>query len=463
MINRFLLTAALPWTMAGAQDLRIEHVTVVSPERATARRDATVSIHNGRIVASVNTTNVIDGRGLYLSPGLIDSHVHLNNIPGMTDEQEQGHPDVARAAREQIPKSYLYAGFTTLIDLISAPQAMARWKSHAIVPDTYFCGGAAYKDGYPMNFFPKPLRYELFPYMITDDSSAVAAVAHMKADGAICVKTFYEHGFGASHDLPVPPLAVIRTLVRAAHRAGLPVLIHANGTDAQRFALAAGVDIMAHGLWHWNEAPKATELTPSVQALLDSIIQANVGWQPTIQVLPGERDLFVASYLSNPTLRRFLPASLIDWYQSKEGQWFHDQMTQGDPMTEAQARAEYAGWIQRDEVATRYLAHHHARLLFGTDTPSAPTYANPPGLNGWMEMQNLVEAGMTPAQIFYAATLANAQAVHLDKEIGTVEVGKRANLLLLREDPTQTIHAYTGIVKVILRGRVLDPTDLAVK
>jgi imidazolonepropionase-like amidohydrolase len=56
--------------------------------------------------------------------------------------------------------------------------------------------------------------------------------------------------------------------------------------------------------------------------------------------------------------------------------------------------------------------------------------------------------------------LSNAQALRLDREIGTVQVGKRANLLLLRQDPTQTIEAYGGIVKVILGGRLLDPVDL---
>jgi imidazolonepropionase-like amidohydrolase len=455
MINRLILLALVPWAAAGAQDLRIEHVTVISPERTGPRRDATVSIHDGRIVANVRTTNVIDGHGLFLAPGLIDSHVHLNNVPDMTDEQEQQYPAIARAARDQIPKSFLYAGFTTLIDLISAPAAIARWKSHDPVPDTYFCGGAAYKDGYPMNFFPTPQRYAMFPYAFTDDSSAVAAVAHMKADGAICVKTFFEHGFGPSHDLPVPTLSMVTSVVRAAHAAGLPVFLHASGTEAQRFGLAAGVDIMAHGLWHWNDAPAATVLTPSIRGLLDSVVRAHVGWQPTIQVLPGERDLFSASYLSNPLLVRFLPSSLIDWYRTAIGR--------DTTMTEEKARAVYAGYIQRDEVATEYLAHHHARILFGTDTPSGRTYANPPGLNAWVEMQNLVDAGMTPAQIFCAATLANAQAVHLDTDIGTVEVGKRANLLLLREDPTQTIRAYTGIVKVILGGRVLDPSELVAK
>jgi len=49
----------------------------------------------------------MDGSGLFLTPGLIDSHVHLGAIPGMTPEQEAEHPDIARAVREQIPRSFL--------------------------------------------------------------------------------------------------------------------------------------------------------------------------------------------------------------------------------------------------------------------------------------------------------------------------------------------------------------------
>jgi imidazolonepropionase-like amidohydrolase len=113
------------------------------------------------------------------------------------------------------------------------------------------------------------------------------------------------------------------------------------------------------------------------------------------------------------------------------------------------------------KAATAYLAQHGARLLFGTDTPSGPTYANPPGLNAWLEMHRLHDAGVTAAQIFEMATLRNAQAVKLDREVGTVEVGKRANLLLLRADPRQTVEAYDGIVKVIIGGRVLDRDELA--
>ncbi len=485
-----MLAATLPGALA-AVDLQIEHVTIVSPERVSPMHDALVRVHDGRIAAiakaggatprSSGDAIAIDGSGLFLAPGLIDSHVHLGQIPGMTADQEAQHPDIAGAARDQIPRSYLLYGFTTLIDLISTPQDMARWKNHDIVPDTYFCGGAALMDGYSMNYVPKPQRYQWWIYMLIEPGTPApdgidptmhtpqAVVSRMKADGAVCVKTFFERGFGAVHDLPVPKLATIRELVKAAHAAGLPVLMHANSDEAQSFGLDAGVDIMAHGMWNWYQEHSTTsEVTPGIRKILDEELAQNVGWQPTIQVLYGIKDLFSASFLSDPRLRRVLPSTLIDWYRSPEGQWFSVVISQdmhlpadANPDELERVVNQRIGLaIDRGKHATAYLVARHGRILFGTDTPSAPTYANPPGLNGWLEMHRLIDAGETPAQIFKSATLTNARALKLDGDIGSVQVGKRANLLLLRQDPTQTIDAYAGIVKVILNGRVLDPSEL---
>jgi imidazolonepropionase-like amidohydrolase len=486
-----MLAVALPSALSAA-DLQIEHVTIVSPERSSPMRNALVRVHDGRIVAisrangataqSSRNTIAMDGSGLFLAPGLIDSHVHLGNIPGMTPEQETQHPDIARAARNQIPRSFLLYGFTTLVDLISTPHEMALWKSHDIVPDTYFCGGAALMDGYAMNFVPKPQRYQAWPYMLIEPGTEApdridpalhtpqAVVSRMKVDGAICVKTAFERGFAADRNLPVPKLDTIRAVVHAAHAAGLPVFMHANSDEAQRFGLDSGVDIMAHGLWNWNQQhTTSTELTPGIQKILDDELAQDVGWQPTIQVLYGIRDLFNTSFLSDPRLSRVLPSNLIDWYRSPEGQWFRVVVSE-DVKLPANANPSQldrfvnegiGSAIDRVKHATAYLVARHGRILFGTDTPSAPTYANPPGLNGWLEMHRLIDAGETPAQIFKSATLTNARALKLDRDIGTVQVGKRANLLLLRQDPTQTIDAYAGIAKVILNGHVLDPSELA--
>jgi imidazolonepropionase-like amidohydrolase len=474
---------------AVSRDLRIENVTIVSPESAREVHGATVTIHDARI-QSISTTaraaagsgptavQTLDGTKLYLIPGLIDSHVHLGGIPGMTDEHEKAHPDIARAARDQFPRSYLYSGFTTLIDLISTPAGMARWKSHDPAPDTYFCGGAALLDGYPTNYLPKDSRYTAMPYLLVEagppgfplppgvkpvEHTPEAVVGRMKADGAICVKTFFERGFGGVHNLPVPKADTIRALVRAAHAAGLPVFMHANSLEAQQFALDTGVDIIAHGLWNTDEKTKPGELTARDKAVLDRVIAADVGWQPTLQVLYGLHALFDDATLADPRLTDVLPRSLIDWYRSPEGGWFRDSIVAENPELAAPSVAAnmLSSPINRVAAATAYMAQHHARLLFGTDTPSSPTYANPPGLNGWMEIRHLADAGVTPEEIFHAATLSNARALRLDREIGTVQVGRRANLLLVRADPRKTIKAYQEIAKVILGGRVLDPSILA--
>jgi imidazolonepropionase-like amidohydrolase len=484
-------------TLAQARELRIEHVTIVSPERAMPMRDATVIIKDDRIESIIsssrapsgrNAETIIDATGLFLTPGLIDSHVHTAELSGLNPAQAQQRPAMVRAVREQVPRSYLYYGYTTLIDLLSVPEQRAAWNAQPVHPDLYFCGGTPIPDGYPMQYVPKADRPRVFPYMIVqrgEEANAPqgvdpathtpeAVISRMKADGAICVKTTYEPGFGEVAEWPVPRLDTIRALVKAAHAARMPVFIHANGTDAQEFAVQAGVDIIAHGLWHWNREQKATELTPRATKILDDVVKAKIGWQPTMQVLYGLQGVFDPGYLGDPALKRVVPASAIEWYRSPEGQWYRDilapeflskaELASHDRALQWNSvRSGLAAPISRNANATRYMVQHGARILFGTDTPSAPTYANQPGLNGWLEMQHLAAAGLTPAQILRAATLSNAEALGLSDRIGTVESGKRANLLLLRSDPTQSLQAFDNIAWIVLAGRVLDRPALAAR
>jgi imidazolonepropionase-like amidohydrolase len=489
---------------AEAANLRIEQVTVISPERAQPLRDATVLVRDDRIVSvgaadakpAAAGETVIDGKGLYLTPGLIDSHVHLSEVPGMTPAQEQAHPQIAQAARAQFPRSFLLYGYTTLVDLISTPRRVAQWNANDVHPDTVFCGATPVIGGYGIpDYLKGDELWREYPYMLVqpgEESKAPkgidpatrtprAVVARMKADGAVCLKAFAEDGFGPPKYLPMVRLEVAKELVRAAHEAGLPVFMHANAADMQTFALEAGADVIAHGMWHWDVPPTAKSppaplgnVTPAVKTILDEIIARKIGCQPTIQVLHGLIDPFDPAYLADPALRRVAPANLIAWYRTPapEGQWFHeiiasdfakspDGSTRSAAQMRATAQAVFDPLLAQVTSATAYLVQHHGNILFGTDTPSAPTYANQPGLNGFIEMHRLVAAGMTPAQVLRAATLSNAEALRMTKNLGTVQAGKRANLLLMREDPMQSVDAYASIVKVIVGGRVLDASELA--
>src|SRR5262249_30823820 len=227
--------------------------------------------------------------------------------------------------------------------------------------------------------------------------------------GARCVKVFAEDGFGPAKDVPMIKLDDAQKLVRVAHAAGLMVFMHANAADMQAFALEAGTDVIAHGMWHWdvpaNGPPAPGFVRPEVQKILDGVIAKKIGWQPTMQVLYGERDLDDPDYLANPALLKVNPASLMAWYRTPEAGWFRDMILDGFPGTTKDmsppahwdaVRTFYARYIGQEENATAYVSKHHGKILFGTDTPSAPSWANPPGLNGYMEMHRLVAVGLTP-------------------------------------------------------------------
>lgn len=96
------------------EGLVIRDVTVISPERAVPLAHAYVRILDGHITEvsaqPLRGREEIDGTGRYLIPGLIDSHVHLDQVAGMTPEHEAAHPEIAAAARAQAPRSYLYFG-----------------------------------------------------------------------------------------------------------------------------------------------------------------------------------------------------------------------------------------------------------------------------------------------------------------------------------------------------------------
>ena len=471
-----------------ANGFLIKNVVIVSPERDVPSELTNVLVREGRIAAigreiaqsAHESDQVIDGAGRYLTPGLIDAHTHLSDIPGMTDGHENDYPNIARDARRQIPRSYLYYGFTTVIDLASPPGVVEQWNKQDVRPHAYFCGPAPVFDGYPMNFIPKSVRYRVAPYFLFDEARAdefpgkydpeehmpQAVVAKMHDDGAICVKTFFEPGFGLQDDLPLPTKEMMRDLVTAANEQGMPVLLHANSQSAQAFGVETGVDGLAHGMWNWDERP-AARLNPEVTLILDAIIERNIVWQPTMQVLYGERDLHNPDYLAGSELQDVLPQSLIDWYKTDDGRWFRNRMLDNPRVARV---VESGHWEELGDApiagvtaALSYLASNGGRLSFGTDTPSSPTYANPPGLNGFMEMQRWLDAGVTPAQLFRAATIANAEFFGLQEEIGTVEEGKRADLLLMTKNPMNDVSAFDAIDVVILGGRVFPRSELSAK
>ncbi len=445
--------------------LVIANVTVISAERSAPMPHAYVRIVDGKIAQvsehPLRGETTIAGKGRYLIPGLIDSHVHLALPPGfpaaMNPEQAAKHPGIVAAALEQDPKSFLFFGFTTVIDLVGTAERTAQWNAREWRPDAHFCGAAVIIEGkvravlYPYFSYGIPWEKRMAPVTSAAQQTAEAVVGRIATDGAICVKTVYDVGL-------TPSVEEVRALVAAAHARNLPVLIHANRKKAQAFAVAAGVDIIVHGMWRDPDEPQT--LDDEAREVLAGVVGNGIGYQPTTQVIAGFVDMQRDDYLAQPDLADAYPAALIDFYASKEGSAGVPDWNK-NASTDALAHARDT--VGRSIDVTRILAEADAALLFGSDTPSDLIYTNPAGLNGRLEMNHWIAAGVSPKKLFRALTLDNARALHLDDKIGTVEEGKNANLLLLRANPLESVSAYDTIETVLLHGRPIQRAELSAR
>lgn len=475
-----ILAAGSASALADEGDLLLRDVTIVSPERETPLANGWVAVRNGRIAAlgdgkpelddSWADARILEGRGAYLTPGLIDSHVHLAAVPGFPFPVPDALRPLAEEYERQLPKSYLYFGFTTVIDLnVMDGDFLERFEQRPLHPDLYHCGGAlVVANGYPMAFLPPESRFDVFPNFLYDpeqaedipdrfepgDHTPAAAVARIADSGGICVKTHWETGFGPLSGLPTLSQAMIEEVIRESRARDLVVTMHANSLDAHRFANRAGVDVIVHGLWNAPRDPAG--LPEVVRTVLDATIEKRIGYMPTMQVLAGMQLMFEPEFLDDPALAAVLPAALIEWYGTPDGRWFADELrAEFDGLADERIAAIYEGRdgpLFMSNATVAYLAERDTRFLFGSDTPSSPTYGNPPGLNGYLEMQNLAAAGVSPRQLLVAATIANAEAFNLDDRYGSVEPGKVSHLLLLTESPLESVAAWDAIETVVLHG-----------
>jgi imidazolonepropionase-like amidohydrolase len=455
------------------QGIVIENVTLISPERVTPLLRADVVLRDGRI-AEIGTNLVpgpharrTDGRGRFLIPGLIDSHVHAGHSAALDDDAIDAHPELWSAYRAQVPRAYLAFGFTSIVDLDLTPSDQGWFESTPLHPRFYSCGrGMKVAGGYMALNVPAPSSPN-FPNLVYEpkeaehwpkaldprDYTAERAVSRAADAGAICVKAFVESGFGTFH-WPYLHTGTLQKIQATARERKLVLMVHANSVDSWRSALDAHADIIAHGLWVWPGDFGNSVPPPAASDVIADAARSGTHVQPTLQTVAGERAIIDPSLLDDPRLTMALPPAVIVYLRSAEGVKARtavlEEYRKASPSPGFEPLLKAA--IERTRATLKLMLQDHVALVFGSDTPGVDGFGNPPGLNGRLELQNWADAGAPLSLILRAATLDNATALGLSHELGSIEVGKRADLLLLKANPLANVSAYDSIETIFLNG-----------
>jgi len=462
--------------------------------------DKIVSVGNRKPVLS-GSYNEIDGTGKFIIPGLIDSHIHLANTAGFNGKLKSKYPELVEAYFVQLPKSYLYHGFTTLIDVNNyAPKLIDKISQTPLHPDIYTCGNQVLvMDDFNMEMeeysqeqrYQSPFLYDnyntqiVFPDSINlDNHTPRQLISEIKNQNGVGVKIAYEdEASGLNVTWAKPSLGILSDLVQEASTNNLPVLIHAPSLEGHQIALKAGVTIFAHGLWNWidnfEEEFNKLELSNEHKDVLKEIANKQLGYQLTFRAITGEQDLIHNNFLLDKNLEHVYPKEYLNVLKTSEGNWgrekilgragflkrtnpsFYNAM-KGNFINDDDMWPDlYELYKSRLNIVARFLEDHDANFILGSDTPAMNMYTNPPGYNSFLEMKHMFEAGVSLETIFKAATINNAKAFHLETMYGKIEESKIANMLILNSSPLETVEAYNDIDKVIINGKVISREQLS--
>jgi imidazolonepropionase-like amidohydrolase len=427
-----LLLLCTPPITAADSVVAFVDVTVIPMDRERSLRGQTVVVRGQRIVAIGPSGRVkvpaggrkVNGRGKFLIPGLAEMHAH---IPG---------GQVPDSLVERTLFLYVSRGITTIRGMLGDPRHLdlrARAARGELVSPLIYTSGPSLNG----NSVPTP-------------GAAARTVGEQKAAGYDFLKV--HPGINGE---------VFDTLVAASQRlrmrlAGhIPLDVGLERALEAQYATIDHLDGYVEAMVRKDAKVTAAEseffglnlgeylVDSMVPALAQATREAGV-WNVPTQVLMENLTVAGTSrqLAQRPEMRYVPPQNRAQWAEVKDGM-----------LTETNSTPESAR--RMIEVRRRLIKALHAAgagLLLGSD---APQIYNVPGFSTHRELESLVASGLTPYQVLETGTRNVATFFGTQKETGTIEQGKRADLVLLDADPLADVRNTTRRSGVMVRGRWL--------
>jgi len=339
----FILFLSFFTTSSTAKNsLLIENINIISPQFQQPQLNRYVLIEDGRITKISDQKILskglkIDGKGLFLTPGIMDSHAHVSSVPGMgfgVEPMSQKHPKLVSQYYEQQPRSFLYHGVTQVLDPNPGINSH-HFTKQALHPKYFRCEVITSKNTFPYVEKQDDLSRSMFPYLVDENAkknelnSAENIVHKISKSGASCIKLYFENGYGNADHWKLLSKETLSRIKNAAEEMQLPILAHANALDMQKLAVEADVDVIAHGLWNWGEYSQSQTIPKQISEHLDKIISKKIGFMPTQRVIAGLGEVMIPKIEDTPEFNNVTPDSLIQWYKTSDAEWFKKELRYG--------------------------------------------------------------------------------------------------------------------------------------
>jgi imidazolonepropionase-like amidohydrolase len=426
--------------------LVLENFTLFAGTGETPIPGARVVIEDG-VIASVETgptgvpaRHVLDGRGRWLLPALWDTHMHHGFSAGALLSPEE-------FSDEQLLlnwRSYLRSGVTSVVSVGDDPgrivAARAAEREGSLVAPRIYAAGSVFTapGGHPVGTILRggEARVGALAIEVGDPVEAGRRLRQLVDEhGVDIVKVIYSSVPGNG---PRLRRDVLDALVEEAHGLSRPVFAHVSTADEAAECVAAGVDGLEHMVLDDGEA---------LDRVLAAAHERGIFWTPTLSLFDRMAHDFDPSYVEDHRPEGFVSRTILGSVR----EWAARGRTpsSGGPAPPWERTIELAGRAHAAGV----------RLALGTDAGMIAVFH---GLAVHRELALLVRAGLTRAEALIAATAVAAAKVGAQQRLGTVEVGKEADLLVLRKSPLKDIANTREIDLVIKRGRRFDPADLTV-
>lgn len=407
------------------------HLQVMLPNRTIAVRGERIEavLQSGEPFESSAETMRIDGRGKFVIPGLIDAHVHLVHVL-----------DLAGASGEEVLPLYLAAGVTGIRSTGDELTAATKVKEHAEAnplasPRVFLCS--------PLLDADPPIHGPLTGRAITNPADLPPLLDDLRRRNVTTLKIYA----GTKRD-------VGRAIISEGQRRGFFVTAHLGAYSAQD-AVADGIDGLEHiwSVFNYVLPPGAARSTvdldnPQCATLVAQLVERKTFVDPTLSVFRNMILLPDVPEVSGHADNALAPAKLREFWPRYLQQAGCPQG--GDLETRRHEFAKY-------QELTGRLYRAGVPLLVGTDAPEPQVT---PGFSLHQELELLVESGLPPAAALRAATLHNAMVLRQQDQLGAIEAGKLADMLVLSANPLSDIRNTRHINWVIRGGVALRPAEV---